>query len=312
MKYSLILLPLLFIGCSTKISVTNINNNSLITNKNQSINIESNNDSILNNLKNDLQNDLLNYGIIMNQPYAFNIKLINLNNHSNIDKYYKKIEYFIKDKYCQKTNTFAKLNERQYNDYRKNNDYIYNNRYNDKYNQNYKNVKEDCIIEKIEIKECYLVSTTSNLNFDSKNINNGFTNNLNFMSDYNQEICIDGYNPNYINQIEKQNLNYNLYNLKEKLLNYIKPNITEIDIEIYEEVNSLKLNVQDEDLFEKSVDLINDRNYIQAKFILLDLNNKSSNLYGRTPYEITFNLALVCENLNNLMKLKNIMKVLKI
>lgn len=286
---SLVTISFLLVGCSTKIPITNISNNSLITNKNESILITNNNDNTLNNLKFDLNQTLINSGTLINAPYTFNLNLINFNNHSNINEFYQKTESFIKDKNCQRTNSFLRVNELDYRNYK-------NNRY-DNRKQPYQ--EQNCIIEKIEIQKCYEVNTDSVLLTNTINNISKRNDSNNFSSSSSSVYCTLNENNRIIDDLEFNNINRNISIIKDSVIDYIKPNISIQFISVYETVDSLNLDSLDKNNFEKAIELIDDKNFKQSESLLLTIYNNALNKYGKIPYEIKFNLALVNENLGN-------------
>lgn len=235
-------------------------------------------------MKIDLNQSLSYSGTLINPPYKFSLNLNNINNHSNIQEFYQKTEYFVQDKYCQKTNNFLRTNENEYRNYKN-----YNNNYNNhNKRQNYQD--SNCMIEKIEIQKCYQVDTDTSLTTTTLN-NSTNLNDFNTFSNVSQNVYCSPYENNRIvDDLEFNNINRNLLIIKDSIIDYIKPNISIQYINVFESVDSLNIDSIDKNNFEKSVDLINDKNFKQAEFLLTNIYNSSSSKYGKIPYEVKFNL----------------------
>lgn len=299
-------------GCSTKIPITNINSNSLIKNKNESIVISSSNEPTTVNFKNNLINDISNNGILLSPPFDYNFVLNGVQHNTNIFNYQSQQEVFVKDEYCEAMKYRQKEYDKYNNNYNKdrnhkdkyNNNYNYNGGYNNYNNYDNQRNNNDCMVKRIELLDCVSVETNSNVYTDTVYLKQNYSTKNVFNSYSKKDKCFhryDNFNPG---NLEYENILDNTSNLQNQIFNYISPNISQVYLNVYDKVESVKLNDNDEDKFENAVDLIDDKNFNTAKNILMNLHDNSINKYGKIPYEITFNLAVICENLNQLNEAK--------
>lgn len=290
-KHSLILTSiLLFTGCSTKIQVNNIDNNSLIKNKNESVLVSSlNNDIITKNFVNEINKELHFDNIYLNPPYDYEINLRLLNHYTNIENYEKNTELYIKEDMC---------NNIDFNN--KDNKNIIFNKDKVKYTYIDKNnkVNEYCYKKIIKTETCYKIETISNLNFTSKinelHLNDYITYNE---KSYKEYCNINIKDNNILENYKKDNIDLNTNNLKKKLLDYIRPNIDIISLSIYQNINSFKITKQENDAFDNINKLIEENKLKKALEELLILSNYFDNKYNKIPFEINFNIALIYESL---------------